>query len=167
MMKLRTSRHGFSLVEVMAASAIFLIAFVSLTGFMGMSTRRRAITSKHVSMTRLANQEYQRYLLMGYDALRVVPSTSFVRFDADGRKAWFEVAVTDNCSAPITLAGSATPLPTSALVTNPLSNVQTCCTGGVCCKALALQMQWLDTTKAPPHPWVTETYTGFVTKSCQ
>ena len=156
----RRVRAGFSLIETMTASAIFLIAFVSLTSFVAMTANRRAAASKHSAMTRLAADEYQRLMQSGFDSLPVTASTTFNKKDPDGREARFNLFVSDNCNADSPDGGS---IKTNNLVGTPS---QACCTNNICCKALRLTMQWDDTSK-PNRPQVSETYYGFVTKSCQ
>ena len=90
------SKRGFSLIEVLTASAIFLISFSALTGLVAMITNRRNASGKHASMTRLAGEEYQRFVRQGYDAL-VAPVGLYPRTDPDGRQAYFTVTVNDDC----------------------------------------------------------------------
>ena len=147
------SKRGFSLIEVLTASAIFLISFTALTGLVAMITNRRTGASKHSAMTRLASEEYQLYVRRGYDAL-VAPGAGYSRTDPDGRKADFAITVSDDCNSVL-------PLP------RKLATTQACCPGGVCCKYLTVAMDWIDTSSpSVPHPHMTETYTGYVTKSC-
>ena len=160
-MKLK-SKRGFSLVEVLTASAIFLISFTAITGMVAMITNRRSAASKHASMTRLASEEYQRYVRQGYDSL-VAPGGFYDRADPDGRMGRFTVTVNPNCSDPF--------LPDSSIrranLPSGATASQACCPGNLCCKALLVQMEWTDTlSPIKPSPVVREQYFGFVTKSC-
>ncbi len=147
------SKRGFSLIEVLTASAIFLISFSALTGLVAMITNRRNASGKHASMTRLAGEEYQRFVRQGYDAL-VAPVGLYPRTDPDGRQAYFTVTVNDDCNS--LLAGP-----------RQFPANQTCCAHNLCCKFLTVKMLWVDTlSPSVPHPTMTETYTGYVTKSC-
>lgn len=147
------SKRGFSLIEVLTASAIFLISFTALTGLVAMITNRRTGASKHSAMTRLASEEYQRFVRQGYNAL-VAPGVAYTRSDPDGRAAQFTVSVNTDCNSVL-------PLP------RRLATGQTCCPGGLCCKYLTVSMDWVDTSSpSVPHPHMVETYTGYVTKSC-
>ncbi len=150
-----TSKRGFSLIEVLTASAIFLISFTALTGLVAMITNRRTGASKHSAMTRLASEEYQRYVQQGFTAL-TVPALPYTIKDPDGRAAEFTVTVNTDCNSVLPAGRK---LPTG----------QTCCagTGNLCCKFLTVSMDWVDSSSpTEPHPHMVEKYTGYLTKSC-
>ncbi len=121
-----------------------------------MSVVRRSGASKQASMSRLAGEEYQKYASQGYDALSA-PGGSYDRTDPDGRKATFTVTVNNDCNDGA--------LPPNGFQAKPLDATQACCPNGRCCKALLVNMAWVDTSR-PNKPTVNETYSGFVTKSC-
>ena len=167
----RNRARGFSLIEAMVAGAVFILGVTSATALVMMSSRQRGSASKGASMSRLITEEYLNLARRGYDGLvHVAPAPSTIdsskipgwsptKPDADGRVVALSGLVTKTCGslAPF----SASPTPTTEDDTHP------CCVtaGRMCCLGVSLTATWTDFSK-PGTPPISESYQGFITKSC-
>jgi hypothetical protein len=160
--KNRKSR-GFSLLEVMIAGSVFLIGIMSVTALVMMSSQRRGRASKGAAMSRIVTEEYNRLSRRGYDNLVVGDIAASTVLDPDGRRVTVSGVVGNDCNATVGDAGTNLSGPDGGL--RPDAS-QACCPGSICCKVVRLDALWDDTSQ-PGSPPISESYIGFVTKSCQ
>lgn len=156
-------RRGFSLLEAMIAGSIFLIGIMSVTALVMMSSQRRGRVSKGASVARAVVEEYNQKSRLGYDGLTLGTTAPYDRPDPDGRVITFTTTVGSDCNAAAGDAGTNFSAPGGALNAD---TSQSCCPGNICCRVLRVDATWRDTSVSGSPP-VSESYIGFITKSCQ
>ncbi|MCC6336179.1 MAG: prepilin-type N-terminal cleavage/methylation domain-containing protein [Myxococcales bacterium] len=157
----RRGGRGFSLLEAMIASIIFVVGFTGLVALLLNSSTRLARASKRAVVGRMAYDEFLRFTQPGFDFIppgAAAPGQLYSRtdYDADGRSIQFDTRVIDDCNGVPGTSFNVTALPTS----------QACCAGGVCCKTVSVTVTSVLNPQVAPPVQVADTYTAFVNRGC-